>query len=87
MKRVTADGRKNRRETSERGCLLCGAAPSDPHHWPVRQSHGAGDSQLEMVPLCRRCHSAVHDGDVRMIEQLQSSGHLYHAYLKLIGVE
>lgn len=78
--------RENRRATSECACLLCGYQPSDPHHWPIRRSHGAGDGRLEMVPICRRCHDAIHGGDTLKIELLETSGKLYHDYLRRIGV-
>jgi predicted HNH restriction endonuclease len=41
---------------------------------------------LDMVPLCRSCHRAIHDGDVGKIEQLRVSGTLYHNYLRDLGV-
>lgn len=41
---------------------MCGKAPSDPHHYPVRRSQGATDEMWEMVPLCREHHDAVHHG-------------------------
>lgn len=62
-------------------CLLCGASGCDPHHWPVRKSHGAGNTMLEMVPLCRMCHDKVHNGDHQAINQLEFNGTYHYDYL------
>jgi len=42
-------------------CIVpsCGRGPTDPHH---AVTVGAGGSDLDAVPLCRRCHDRVDEG-------------------------
>ncbi|MFA5636968.1 MAG: hypothetical protein WC977_13825 [Anaerovoracaceae bacterium] len=70
--------RVNRRTVRERPCLLCGNLPSDPHHYPVRVSHGAGDTLLEMVPLCHHHHRLWHDGDDQVRADLEACYGYYY---------
>ena len=65
-------------------CVLCGHYGCDPHHWPVRKSHGAGNTMWEMVPLCRLCHDKVHTGDHQAIDQLEVNGTYHYKYLRRI---
>lgn len=47
-------------EARERPCAVCGArAPSDPHHLKSRGS-GGGDEPDNLLSLCRRHHTEVH---------------------------
>jgi len=79
---VTSQDRANRNWTRQQPCLICTRPSGDPHHWPIRKGHGAGDSLLEMVPLCRRDHDLAHEGDHRVLDQLATAGALYHEYVK-----
>lgn len=71
-----------REEVKAWPCVLCGHFGCDPHHWPVRKSHGAGNSIFEMVPLCRTCHDKVHRGDNASIQQLEYNGNYHYDYLR-----
>ena len=58
----------------EQRCVSCGATPSEAHHLKgVRYLSGvglkAGDNYA--VPLCRRCHSRLHEGRIEKEEQWQ----------------
>ena len=66
-----------RRAVAERPCLLCGAVPSDPHHHPLRRSHGGTDAPDNLVPLCRFHHMAFHDGDHQVIELVRQAAPAY----------
>jgi hypothetical protein len=44
-------------------CLICGAAPTDMHHWPRTRRYGNA-----VIPLCRQHHTIAHTG--RLTEQL-----------------
>jgi predicted restriction endonuclease len=66
-----------RKRVAERPCLICGRSPCDPHHFPVRQSHGGQDTQDNMVPLCRIHHSAYHDGDHQVMELVEQAAPRY----------
>lgn len=75
--------KKNRLEVRSRPCLLCGRVGSDPHHYPVRRSHGAGDGLDEMVPLCRIHHDMVHSGNSDIMMVFEASA---DAYLRMVHV-
>ncbi len=41
------------------GCCACGAkGDADPHHFP--RTKGAGAGEMEVIPLCRKCHTESH---------------------------
>ena len=40
---------------------------------------------LEMVPICRPCHTAIHNGEESKLMRLDVAGALYHTYLLRIG--
>lgn len=44
-------------------CLICGATPTDAHHFPRTRRYGTAT-----IPLCRVHHSIAHTG--RLTEQL-----------------
>jgi hypothetical protein len=49
-------------------CMTCGALPpSDPHHVSIKgltvKGTGIKVSDLYTVPLCRICHSRIHQGE------------------------
>ena len=69
--------RHNRRTVASRSCLVCGRSPCDPHHHPVRVSHGGKDSLDNMVPLCREHHRAFHDGEHQIIADVEAAAPLY----------
>jgi hypothetical protein len=49
-------------------CMVCYAQPAgDPHHIRQGTDGGAGltPSDRYAVPLCRLCHSRLHDGEAR----------------------
>ena len=69
--------RKLRRTVSERACIICGASPCDPHHHPVRVSHGGRDTLDNMVPLCHPHHRAYHDGDEAVKAALAQAAPIY----------
>lgn len=77
---------RNVRIAAEQGCIICQKKEGiDPAHWPIRRSHGAGWGLLEFVPLCRREHRLLDNGDpvtVTMIEQLAPIYYrrMYRAY-------
>jgi len=73
--------RKFRRMVSERACLVCGFSPCDPHHFPLRRSHGGADTLDNMVPLCHKHHRAFHDGDETVKAALQRAAPLYFGLL------
>jgi len=79
---LTSQDRANRNWTRQQPCLICGGPSGDPHHHPVRKGQGAGDSLLEMVPLCRRDHDLAHEGDPRVLGQLATAGASYHKYIR-----
>lgn len=66
-----------RRAVAEKPCLLCGAVPSDPHHFPVRRSHGGTDTPDNMIPLCRYHHMRFHDGDETVVELVRQAAPTY----------
>jgi len=70
--------RQNRRTVRERPCLLCGKLPSDPHHYPITVARGAGDSLLEMCPVCREHHDLCHRGDHETLASLEVAAALYY---------
>lgn len=76
-KRNDANRRNLHIAVSERGCLVCGHTPCDPHHYPVRASHGGKDSEDNLVPLCRLHHSAFHDGDEWVIDTVRRNAEHY----------
>jgi hypothetical protein len=77
----------DRAEVRAMPCVLCGKFGCDPHHWPVRKSKGAGNTVLEMVPLCRICHDKVHRGDNQAIQQLEYNGTYHHQYMSKLMEE
>lgn len=64
-------------------CIAChAAAPSDPHH--VR-SRGAGGTSKDLVPLCRHCHTALHQMGAKTFASrydvdLRAKADLYEAW-------
>ena len=72
--RMRTSKARNVRIHAEQGCIICQKKDGiDPAHWPTRRGHGAGWGLLEFLPLCRREHRLLDDGDpvtVSMIEQL-----------------
>ena len=56
-------------------CDLCAApAPSDPHHVRTR---AAGGTAKDLIPVCRTCHTRIHDGHGPSREHLTARAHLY----------
>lgn len=47
---------------ADRECRLCGRPAQDAHHL-IYRSHDGDDVPDNLIPLCRRCHDTVHDGD------------------------
>lgn len=74
--------RKLRRTVSERACLVCGVHPCDPHHYPVRVSHGGRDEPTNLVPLCHPHHRAFHDGEEWVIEAVKTAAPLYFEVIR-----
>ena len=54
--------KRNRTIVSRMPSLLNDMRPCDPHHYPVSRGRGATDGLLEMVPVTREQHNALHDG-------------------------
>jgi len=75
--------RRNRRIVSERSCLICGIRPCDPHHYPVRVSHGGSDTLDNMVPLCHQHHRLFHDGEEWVVRAVERNS---PAYFEACGV-
>lgn len=46
-------------------CLICGATPTDQHHWPLTRRYGQAT-----VPLCREHHTAAHWARREVVEAL-----------------
>lgn len=40
-------------------CATCGIQADEHHHWSYEKSH-----RLLVIPLCTRCHSKVHRGEI-----------------------
>jgi len=74
--------RKIRKMVSERACLVCGTFPCDPHHYPLRVSHGGRDTLDNMVPLCHTHHRMFHDGEEWVIKAVEAAA---PAYFEVIG--
>jgi len=68
-------------------CLLCGKYGCDPHHWPVRKSKGAGNTMLDVVPLCRVCHDKVHRGDAAANKLLENSGEFHYRWVRKVMLD
>jgi hypothetical protein len=44
-------------------CVLCQRDATDAHHWLIGRRHKSVRWNLiNIIPLCRECHVAVHDG-------------------------
>ncbi len=80
---VNHKDRRRRRIVSERPCLLCGAKPCDPHHYPLRRSQGGHDTFDNMVPLCHPHHRMFHDGEEWVIEAVGVAAPLYFGSLNV----
>lgn len=50
-----------------------GLQQSDPHHYPTKGSSGGG-SDLETMPVCRRCHELITDGKLDPAGSIQELG-------------
>ena len=74
--------RKLRRMVSERACIVCGTSPCDPHHYPIRRSHGGLDVPENLVPLCHPHHRLFHDGEAWVIEAVEAAA---PHYFEVIG--
>ena len=44
-------------------CLFCGDSPVDPHHvrTPINAGLGVTPPHFYCLPICRLCHTALHD--------------------------
>jgi hypothetical protein len=59
----------------EQPCVVCGHPVSDPHHLI---GHGMGKmggkgSDLTAIPLCRLCHTRLHDNGYKTWERVHGS--------------
>ena len=43
----------------QKGCLICGQSPNDAHH-VTSKGAGGGDTECNLMPLCRWHHSKIH---------------------------
>ena len=55
-------------------CLFCNT-PADPHHI-VFKSQGGGEPE-NIVPLCRRCHTAIHDKGLMLERRTEGQTTIY----------
>ena len=62
-KRARAEDSKYTRWVKTRPCCGCGARSDDPHHIIGHGQGGMGTKAHDFftIPLCRKCHDALHD--------------------------
>jgi hypothetical protein len=71
---------------NEEGCLVCHTQGGhmDPHHYPRKRQMGGSQlvtfGLLEVIPLCRRCHSLAEDGETWTNEMIERYAHSYFRY-------
>jgi 5-methylcytosine-specific restriction endonuclease McrA len=63
MKPRRIENREILDEIKRQACLGCGAPESDPSH-VTSVGAGGGDTEENVMPLCRRCHSQWHSQGV-----------------------
>lgn len=59
-------------EVKKKPCLVCGYSPTDPCHIKSKGS-GGNDIELNVLPLCRPCHTEQHTKGIKTFILLHPS--------------
>ncbi len=76
-----------RRKVAGQRCLVCGASPCDPAHVIPRSAGGCNEPDC-VVPICRDCHDAQHNGKLDLLSYLEPDHRAEQAHAVLhVGIE
>jgi len=59
-------------------CVVCGAVPVDPHHWPVTKGAGGKEVEEWVIPLCRGCHTEFQDHKLKFLNDYSHNWAAYY---------
>lgn len=85
ISRVVPPALRRRLRERDRGCVVCGRQAGCHAHHTIHWAHGGRTDLDNLVLLCRRCHTLVHDGSFRLVRDRVGNTRLIRPDGRVVG--